>query len=365
MEVFSSPVRQEDIERSQGTSEEKGTDPKPTGLEVSVQNSTLVEDSDGDNEQFHDAQMELSSAPPSPQVPVDATKGDRSTQDYSPTALAISKLPLSVIHEESHRSDEARIPGLHPCEPQKTISEDVVEELFPEDSEANQEKSLPAALSLDIGGAQESELGTNVEVLHTKIESAPEAAAASSKDQEEEPNRKRSREAFESIAPQGHGPLDLGQDADQGPDLTWARTPEEEKNVTLPGLDGRAEDKEVAGMELAAEALNIDDAHAELPLDTREDDESTIGQAPFEGLDREKLDRVKAALYSEGNRVHRGHGFERLFADYWDALSLRLSDRLSSHTSERCQVAVKTFLKTRKLRRLHNKFVIGKYFRLI
>jgi hypothetical protein len=118
-------------------------------------------------------------------------------------------------------------------------------------------------------------------------------------------------------------------------------------------------------MEGTAKAFNIEDAHADLPLDTREEDESTIGHAPFEGLDREKLDRIKAVLYSEGNRVHRGHGFERLFADYWDALSLRLSDRLSSYTSERCRVAVKTFLKTRKLRRLHNKFVIGKYFRVI
>jgi hypothetical protein len=362
MEVFSSPIRQEDIERSQGTSEEKRTGPKLTGPALSVHNSTLVEESDGDNEQFHDAQMELSSEPPSPQVPVNSTKGGPSTQDYSPTALAISKLPLVVIHEESHQFDKAIIPGLH----QKTFAEDVVEKLSPKDPKAEQEKPLPAALSLDIGGAQEPERGTNVEILQTKIELALEAAAAApGKDQEEERNRKRSQEEVESTAPQEHGPPGLGQDAGRGPDLRWARACEEEKAVILPGLGGRAEEKELAGIVGGTEALKVEDKHAELPLDTREEDESTIGQVPYEGLDREKLDRIKAVLYSEGNRVHRGHGFERIFADYWNALSLRLSERLSSHASEQCRVAVKTFLKTRKLRRLHNKFLIGKYFRLI
>ena len=356
MEVFSSPIRQEDIERSQVTSEGKRTDPKPTAPEVSVHNSTLVEDSDGDNEQFHDAQMELSSEPPSPQVPVDATKGGQSTQDFSPTALAISTLPLSVIHEESHQSDKARFLGLH----QRTIAGDVMDKLSPEDPKAEKEKFLSVALRLNIGGAQDLERGTNAEILQTKIESVTEAAAVSSKDQEEEPNRKRSREEGESTAPQGHESPGLGQDAHQGPDLQWALAREEEKNVILPGLGSRAEAKELEGIVQEAE----ENEDAEIPLYTGEEDESTIGQAPYEGLDREKLDRIKAVLYSEGNRVHRGHGFERIFADYWDALSLRLSDRLSSHASERCRVAVKTFLKTRKLRRLHNKFLIGKYFQL-
>jgi hypothetical protein len=77
------------------------------------------------------------------------------------------------------------------------------------------------------------------------------------------------------------------------------------------------------------------------------------------GYDRNKLNRVKAILYSTGSRVHRGHGFERIFAQYWDAVMLRLSDRLSTHASRQSEVAVKAFLKSRNLRKIHNKFIIS------
>jgi hypothetical protein len=72
---------------------------------------------------------------------------------------------------------------------------------------------------------------------------------------------------------------------------------------------------------------------------------------------RTKLNRVKAILYSSGSKVHRGRGFERIFAQYWEAVSLRLSDRLSTHSSRQCELAVKAFLKSPKLRKLHNKLI--------
>ena len=81
----------------------------------------------------------------------------------------------------------------------------------------------------------------------------------------------------------------------------------------------------------------------------------------FNGYDPNKLDRIKTLLYSTGSRVHRGRGFERIFSEYWDAVSLRLSDRLSSHTTERCERAVKAFLKSPRLRKLHNKFIMSKF----
>ena len=70
-----------------------------------------------------------------------------------------------------------------------------------------------------------------------------------------------------------------------------------------------------------------------------------------------KLKRVKCALYISGSKVHRGAGFERLFAEYWDAMVLRLSGTLCRHTSERCQLVIDRFLKTSKLRKLHNTFI--------
>lgn len=76
--------------------------------------------------------------------------------------------------------------------------------------------------------------------------------------------------------------------------------------------------------------------------------------------DENKVSRVKMLLFKAGSRVHRGRGFERLFSTYWDAVCLRLSDRLSSHTSERCDEAIGSFLTTRKLRQMHNRFIMCK-----
>ena len=81
----------------------------------------------------------------------------------------------------------------------------------------------------------------------------------------------------------------------------------------------------------------------------------------FQSYDQNKLKKVKAILYSAGGKVHRGRGFERIFAQYWDAVSLQLSDRLSPHESHQCRLAVKAFLTSAKLRRIHNKFIFSKW----
>ena len=86
---------------------------------------------------------------------------------------------------------------------------------------------------------------------------------------------------------------------------------------------------------------------------------TSIQPTRFHGLDENKINRVKMVLYSAGSQVHRGKGFERIFAEYWDAVCLRLSDRLSSHTFERCEKAIATFLTSKKLRRVHNRFIMG------
>lgn len=81
----------------------------------------------------------------------------------------------------------------------------------------------------------------------------------------------------------------------------------------------------------------------------------------LDGYDGNALNRVKAILYSTGSRVHRGRGFERIFAEYWDAVILKLSDRLTTHASRQCEVALKAFLKSPKLRNIHNKFIISEF----
>jgi hypothetical protein len=81
----------------------------------------------------------------------------------------------------------------------------------------------------------------------------------------------------------------------------------------------------------------------------------------FIGYDESKTNRAKMLLYTAGSQVHRGRGFERIFGMYWDAIGLRLSRPLNNNTSKRCDQAMSIFLKSKKLRKIHNKFVMSKF----
>eukprot|EP00537_Pseudo-nitzschia_pungens_P015866 CAMPEP_0172409548 /NCGR_PEP_ID=MMETSP1061-20121228/76423_1 /TAXON_ID=37318 /ORGANISM="Pseudo-nitzschia pungens, Strain cf. pungens" /LENGTH=3152 /DNA_ID=CAMNT_0013145703 /DNA_START=288 /DNA_END=9746 /DNA_ORIENTATION=+ len=76
-------------------------------------------------------------------------------------------------------------------------------------------------------------------------------------------------------------------------------------------------------------------------------------------FDQCKVNRVKMLLYTTGSQVHRGKGFERIFAMYWDAICLRLSSPLSINASKRCDDAISEFLKSRRLRKIHNKLIMN------
>jgi len=77
------------------------------------------------------------------------------------------------------------------------------------------------------------------------------------------------------------------------------------------------------------------------------------------GFDEDKINRVKMLLYTTGSQIHRGRGFERIFGMYWDTICLRLSSPLNINTSKRCDHAISEFLKSRKLRKIHNKFIMS------
>ena len=82
----------------------------------------------------------------------------------------------------------------------------------------------------------------------------------------------------------------------------------------------------------------------------------------FIGYEESKMNRVKLLLYTTGSKIHRGRGFERIFGMYWDAICLRLSRPLNGNAYKRCDQAISAFLKSRKLRKIHNKFVMSKFF---
>ena len=61
-----------------------------------------------------------------------------------------------------------------------------------------------------------------------------------------------------------------------------------------------------------------------------------------------------------GKLVHRCHGYERIFAEYWEVLTMRLENELSESDCEKYQRVLKLFLKTKKLKKLHNMLIMGK-----
>jgi len=76
---------------------------------------------------------------------------------------------------------------------------------------------------------------------------------------------------------------------------------------------------------------------------------------------RLNLDRARVALFSMGLQIHGRPGYERLFADYWDALSMRISGNLTKSESAACSRVIDSFLKTKKLKKLHNRMIIGTF----
>jgi hypothetical protein len=73
------------------------------------------------------------------------------------------------------------------------------------------------------------------------------------------------------------------------------------------------------------------------------------------------LHRIKLALFSLGRRIHGRIGYERMFSQYWSAFSIVLHGAgVLEKTLWKHRAFVESFLKTRKMRSLHNKLVLGK-----
>ncbi|GAX26784.1 hypothetical protein FisN_9Lh049 [Fistulifera solaris] len=68
---------------------------------------------------------------------------------------------------------------------------------------------------------------------------------------------------------------------------------------------------------------------------------------------------LKMRLYSIGIRAHGQVGYEKLFRDYWNAIALYLDSRLSMNYSKACKMVIYRFLRTKPLRRLHNKLILA------
>jgi hypothetical protein len=79
------------------------------------------------------------------------------------------------------------------------------------------------------------------------------------------------------------------------------------------------------------------------------------------------LNAIKVQMYTVGIRAHRGNGAERLFSGYWNAL-FRYFNVISSSDShgrrrrlQGTREIIDKFLITKKLKRLHNALILGKF----
>lgn len=81
--------------------------------------------------------------------------------------------------------------------------------------------------------------------------------------------------------------------------------------------------------------------------------------------------QLKMALFLEASKVHRGKRAEHIFAKYWQTLGeyitiglnkgfIRVRSDLSSSSCAGIEAILRSFLKTGKMKRLHNKLILGK-----
>ena len=76
-------------------------------------------------------------------------------------------------------------------------------------------------------------------------------------------------------------------------------------------------------------------------------------------VQRCNIDKIKMLIFSTGGLAHRGRGFERIFAEYWDALSLIVTGGRNRDEMAQLRSVVSSFLKTKRLKKLHNRLIMG------
>ena len=99
-------------------------------------------------------------------------------------------------------------------------------------------------------------------------------------------------------------------------------------------------------------------SHPELSASSNNLDSNTAKSAP-------SVSQLKMALFLEASRVHARCKPERMFANYWDALEKyiapnnRFSSAVRSDPSFKFNTTLEFFLKTRKMKRLHNGLILA------
>jgi hypothetical protein len=361
---------------------------------------TAADASDDENEQFHDAHMELPSETASPVSPAEKTAIDAGT-----TVTEDNKKPMPILPELPEPEDSDRVLKEEEETPTKTDKEmlpkitnlDLEKETIElletrRDKNDGADCSLenePVTIKLDtkLTGASSGDpprtVDRSIELRTSSSEGNVERPRALSEGRAEKTDElELSKDPQNDLSTAGvpHSALSEGSGKDSLVQSSKVSVPA----PTLP--EGSLLDSPIPSSKVIVSASNDSSVSpskdcvpapdlsmnslkalavssskagvSALPSNSR----SSTGRHPpsAHAFDSMKLNRVKTLLYSAGSRVHRGRGSERIFAEYWDAIMLRLSDRLSSHTSESCDRALNAFLRSARLRKLHNNFIKSK-----
>jgi hypothetical protein len=94
------------------------------------------------------------------------------------------------------------------------------------------------------------------------------------------------------------------------------------------------------------------------PQEIESEEEDIVPEPPISRCPKDRLESLKAQMLKEARHAHGEIGATRLFSEYWKYFVLRL-EKGGAEEKSKPTVAIKNFLKTKKLRRLHNKLILG------
>jgi hypothetical protein len=328
------------------------------------------EESDDDNDQFHDAHMELPSEPSSPIIPADSLVKEIK-QDVARLSIEggiaeeteSSSAPTSKIDEQEKSLDKISGEGGKKCIESKqepALNECVVKVAEKTGKSVSSDnhigpQPLPGKIVADNGPNGRFGEGVGVGDMESSVPSVFKSKSHLEPDDDTTENIP----AGTTSSNESKGsPWPVETESDRVLPNEGKRPRDEDDH----GSDDKSKVRRIEG-EVAQDYSGSDPKAPHVPSSTMSpgNQEKDKVRSLLCGYDRKRLNRVKTLLYFTGSRVHHGRGFERIFAEYWDAVTLRLSDRLSSHTSERCERALKVFLKSARLKKLHNRFIMSKF----
>jgi hypothetical protein len=330
------------------------------------------EESDDDNDQFHDAHMELPSEPSSPIIPAGSLVKE-SKQDVARLSSEVGiaeeteslTAPTSKIDEQEKNSNKISDGGKECIESKQepALNERVVkfaEKTVKAVSSDDHIRPQPLPEMIVANNGSNGRFGEGVGDMESSVPSVVNSKSHLEPDEdttENIPAGTTSSDA-ETVCESKGSPRPVETESDRVLPNEGKRPRDEDDHES----DEKSKVRRIEGE--VAQAYSVSDPKApHVPSSTMppgNQDKDKV-RSLLCGYDRKRLNRVKTLLYFTGSRVHHGRGFERIFAEYWDAVTLRLSDRLSSHTSERCERAVKVFLKSARLKKLHNRFIMSKF----